>query len=727
MLPLSGAVGRAAVVSVRTKSHSPGGVQVHLEYVLDALEALGWEGDVLTSALPGRGGGGERKAFRIHYLEKAEPGIHGRRWWAESRRAFLMLHESRPFDLILSEGYSGWSIARIPAGLRPPLIYWNQGFEPEHLLNRWHDVDQPAEVLSYLFIKAPEVALFTYVEWDCIRRAERVVVPASHIWRRYRRYYRVTESKFVSIPNWVDVERFTPDSGLRETIRQKMGWEDGSAVALMAAVLSRQKGIQVGLKALARCRREFPGLRIAVAGDGPYLEELRRLAGSVGLGPMTRWLGHQEEREMAGLYAAADLFVMPTLRQEGMSFTVLEAMAGGLPILAFDRGGNAETLGDAGILIRAGDADLLAEELRRLLHDPKLRLELGERARRRAESLFSRHVAQPKLGSLIWNLRRSAGDRKGWGWPMRSAFSSRQNRHAWADLPLVSICIPTHNRGRMLAECIDSILGQGYPRERLEILVFDDASSPEEFARVQHTFERLRAAGFWRLHLVRSERNVKMLVGRQTLSGAASAESEFFLFLDDDGTLERDTLHVLVESARENARIAAVGPRIVAAIDCRKVLHSAFFMNPWSGLYTMRDAEEATLCDWLNSTCLLVRKQALGESGGFDVSFGQSQAEADLCLRLKTLGYGVLYQPRATAFHKVMPGDVRRERLYYLYRNKFWVIRKHFRGLPRMTALALHLLLGTPRHLAESVWFNQTINRQEWKAILRAAWDGLFS
>lgn len=406
MLSVNHSSGRIALISVRTNAHGPGGVQVHLEYLLDALESLGWEGDVLTSALPAGAGGDQRTSFRIHYLENTDPGLHGRSWWVESRRAFLMLHRSRPFDLVLSEGYSGWSIARLPVGLRPPMIYWGTGFEPEHFINRWHDIDRVADVPQYLFIKIPEVALFTYAEWDCIHRVECVVVAASHIGRRYRNCYGLTESKLEFIPNWVDVARFKPDPNLRRILRQKMGWEDANPVALMTAVLSRQKGIHLGLKALARCRQDFPGLRIAVAGDGSYLPELRRLAESGGLEPITRWFGAQNQREMAELYAATDLLIMPTLRQEATSLVVLEAMAGGLPVLASDRGGIKEALGNTGILVKPGDADRLTDGLRRLLGDQRLRLELGQKARKRVESLYSRNVAQDKLTSLIKDIGR---------------------------------------------------------------------------------------------------------------------------------------------------------------------------------------------------------------------------------------------------------------------------------------------------------------------------------
>jgi len=289
---------------------------------------------------------------------------------------------------------------------------------------------------------------------------------------------------------------------------------------------------------------------------------------------------------------------------------------------------------------------------------------------------------------------------------------------------VVSVCIPTRNRSGLLAECLASILDQGFPLDRLEVLVFDDASEPAEAEANQRSVEELRGRGFARVRLERSETNVLMLAGRQRLVELSSGE--FLLFLDDDGALERDTLSVLVSSMGEDASLGAVGPRIVGAGPERPVLHPAAFIHPWTGTYSMRDADSPLLCDWLNTTCLLVRRDAFLESGGFDASFRQAHGEADVCLALKSRGRGVLYQPRAEAVHKIAPSLMRRERFYHLYRNKLWVIRRHFPGPRRFSALGVHAVFGTARHLVESISYNRGIVPGECRVIFKALWDGLF-
>jgi len=85
-----------------------------------------------------------------------------------------------------------------------------------------------------------------------------------------------------------------------------------------------------------------------------------------------------------------DIFVLPSLA-EGISNTILEAMASSLPVVATDVGGNAELVehGRTGFLVQQGDPAVLAAAIRRYIDDPALRREHGDAARRRCEALFS--------------------------------------------------------------------------------------------------------------------------------------------------------------------------------------------------------------------------------------------------------------------------------------------------------------------------------------------------
>jgi glycosyltransferase involved in cell wall biosynthesis len=120
---------------------------------------------------------------------------------------------------------------------------------------------------------------------------------------------------------------------------------------------------------------------LLVAGDGPLAAEVRAAEG-----PAVRALGFRDDPE--ALLAAADVFVLPS-RREGLSFAVLEAMGHGLAMVVADGAGNPEAVGDAGLVLPAGDEHAFADTLAALAADPALRASLGAAARARVVERFT--------------------------------------------------------------------------------------------------------------------------------------------------------------------------------------------------------------------------------------------------------------------------------------------------------------------------------------------------
>ncbi len=148
-------------------------------------------------------------------------------------------------------------------------------------------------------------------------------------------------------------------------------------VLVAAGRLTRQKGIDLLLEALAALPGRLADLVLLVAGEGPERAALERRAERLRLGERVRFLG--ERRDLAALLAAANGFVLPS-RGEGSPYALLEAMALGVPVVAAEVGGVAEMLGGGtcGALVPAGDRAALGAGIAQLLEVP-------EEARRRAE------------------------------------------------------------------------------------------------------------------------------------------------------------------------------------------------------------------------------------------------------------------------------------------------------------------------------------------------------
>ncbi len=128
--------------------------------------------------------------------------------------------------------------------------------------------------------------------------------------------------------------------------------------------------------------------RLALLGGGPLLGEMRELARSLEIDAAV-WLPGPSD-QVAEFLRGLDVFVLPSLN-EGISNTVLEAMASGLPVLASAVGGNVELVqpGLTGALFAPGDRDTLTDWMARCFDDPDWRLAMGAAARQRAVEAFS--------------------------------------------------------------------------------------------------------------------------------------------------------------------------------------------------------------------------------------------------------------------------------------------------------------------------------------------------
>ncbi|MQY12761.1 Glycogen synthase [Streptomyces sp. RB5] len=144
---------------------------------------------------------------------------------------------------------------------------------------------------------------------------------------------------------------------------------------LFVGRLSAQKNVARLLDALSLVREP---VRLRIVGDGELREELAARVRRLDLGGVVEFSGALYGDELAAAYAAADAFVLPS-DKEGMPLAALEAMAAALPVVATDVPGNAELLGDTGLLAGPEPA-ALAAAIDSLAADPGLRRRLARRS-----------------------------------------------------------------------------------------------------------------------------------------------------------------------------------------------------------------------------------------------------------------------------------------------------------------------------------------------------------
>ncbi|HSE06906.1 MAG TPA: glycosyltransferase [Methylomirabilota bacterium] len=196
---------------------------------------------------------------------------------------------------------------------------------------------------------------------------------------------RIPATRVVTIHNGVDVARFSDERSRRG--RAALGVPEGDLVVGTIGRLDPVKD-QVGLiEAFAHVRTGDVPATLVIVGDGPCRGALEARAERLGIGERVRFLGARSD--VAMLLGGFDVFVLPSIA-EGISNTILEAMASGLPVVATETGGNPELVQHdvTGRLVPVGDRDGLAAAVGAYVADPHLRLLHGKAGRARAVEEF---------------------------------------------------------------------------------------------------------------------------------------------------------------------------------------------------------------------------------------------------------------------------------------------------------------------------------------------------
>lgn len=191
------------------------------------------------------------------------------------------------------------------------------------------------------------------------------------------------------LPPGVDSRTFQPDPGAREEIRARHGL-GGAPVVLCVSRLVTRKGQDVLIRALPAIRRQVPGARLLLVGDGPRRGALRRLAQACDVAGAVVCAGPVPWPELPAYYAAGDVFAMPCrtrgkgLDVEGLGLVFLEAASTGLPVVVGDSGGARETVrpGQTGERVDGRDVAAVARTVATLLGDPARAASMGRSGRR---------------------------------------------------------------------------------------------------------------------------------------------------------------------------------------------------------------------------------------------------------------------------------------------------------------------------------------------------------
>jgi glycosyltransferase involved in cell wall biosynthesis len=182
-----------------------------------------------------------------------------------------------------------------------------------------------------------------------------------------------------------------PSCGERQkgaALRQALGFDPSTPVVMVFSRLNRMKGVEYFLDAAAMVASRIPVAQFLIVGDGASRPELEKYAAHLGLAERIAFTGFRTDGR--DLLLGVSVSVLPSL-SEGLSNSLLESMASGVPVIAARVGGNPEIVEDgvSGFLVPPRDAVALAGAIITLLEHRELASRFGEAGRRRVAELFS--------------------------------------------------------------------------------------------------------------------------------------------------------------------------------------------------------------------------------------------------------------------------------------------------------------------------------------------------
>ncbi len=183
------------------------------------------------------------------------------------------------------------------------------------------------------------------------------------------------------IYNGIDTDLFKPT-----------GSKDNIFRILCVARLIERKGIKYLIEATAKLVKDYNNIKLVLAGEGNIKDELQEQAQILGIEKQVEFKGLIEKSGLPEIYNQAKVFVLPSLN-EGMSNTILEAMACGLPIIATNTGGTQELVCDNGFVVPMKDSNAIYSACAKLIDNEGLQENMGNISRQMAQVLSWRKVA----------------------------------------------------------------------------------------------------------------------------------------------------------------------------------------------------------------------------------------------------------------------------------------------------------------------------------------------
>jgi glycosyltransferase involved in cell wall biosynthesis/GT2 family glycosyltransferase len=453
-------------------------------------------------------------------------------------------------------------------------------------------------------------------------------------------------------------------------------------------LLHPHKGLDVLLDAAEADSR----LHVAIAGAGPYEDELRRRAATPALAGRVTFHGHLAGAELAAFYRGLDVLAVPSVPAPGwleqFGRVAVEAMAAGVPVVASDSGALPDVVGGAGILVPAGDAAALARALAVVLDDPARAARMREAGLARAaqytwdaiaeqyEAMYRQVTAPPARRERHSGARSApARDDLGTGLPTSAARADAVSDVAGA----VEVVVVAYGAAGLLERALAPLAGA------LPVTVVDNSGD----ADVRRVTE---AAG---ARYVDPGANLGFGGAVNVALRDPRVPGADVLLLNPDARIDVDGIRALHRRLRAESDAAAAGP---AQVDDAGTPARVLWPFPTPGGVWRQEAGLGVPDagdGFVIGSVLLLRAEALAQVGGFDERYFLYSEETDWQRRAHDAGWRSVVADEVRAQHVgggTSTDPTRRETHFHASQERY--LRTHH-GPAGWAAARLGVVLGS--------------------------------
>jgi len=241
-----------------------------------------------------------------------------------------------------------------------------------------------------------------WIESGLMRRTHKMIAVSENLRRRLVSEGRLAPDAVMTIHNGLRLHSSRLNETRREQLRQELGLQKFAHLIGTVGRFEPRKNYPLLIAAMTMVLQRHPDTALLMIGAGPEEEKLRQQARDAGINEKVIFTGYRSD--IADLLGVMSTFCLSSTT-EGISMAILEALLGGVPVVATQVGGNPEIIPDReyGVLVPSGDATALAAALSETLANREAALQMAARGQARVRELFSEE-------HMIWRIEKLYGD-----------------------------------------------------------------------------------------------------------------------------------------------------------------------------------------------------------------------------------------------------------------------------------------------------------------------------